>query len=109
MRYPYKCQCCGNHWEVIKSVKDIDLPESCPGCQNVDGRRYISRTHFYGAAVEDAEYNPGLGCIVKNKKHRAEIAARNNLVEIGNECPTSTHDTLKRDKEKSYEEGWAKV
>lgn len=35
--------------------------------------------------VEHAEYNPGLGCITKNSKHRAEIAKRKGLVEVGNE------------------------
>jgi putative FmdB family regulatory protein len=107
--YPYKCVACAHHWEVIKPVKDIDRNESCPNCKNVQTERYISRTHFYGAEVEDAEYNPGLGCIVKNKKHRADIVKRNGLIEVGNECPDKIDKTLRQDKARRQAAEWEKL
>lgn len=109
MIYPYRCLACANRFEVIKSVKDIDRGETCPGCKNVQTERYIGRTHFYGAAVEDAEFNPGLGMVVKNKKHRAEIAKRNGLIEVGNEDPNRLYDTIEKDREKRIADSWNEV
>lgn len=109
MIYPYRCKCCGHKFEVIKSVKEIDRGETCPQCKNVDAERYIGRTHFYGASVEDIEYNPGLGCLVKNKKHRAEIVKRNNLIEVGNENPEKLYDTMERDRTKKLADSWNEV
>ena len=40
---------------------------------------------FINAKVEHAEYNPGLGCVVKNRTHRAELARQRGLVEVGND------------------------
>ena len=90
MRYPYTCEACGAKWEVIKSVRQIDEPEHCAKCQT-PGRRYISRTSFYGAAVEDAEYNPAFGCVIKNSAHRKALAKQRGMEEIGNESLDSIH------------------
>jgi putative FmdB family regulatory protein len=83
--YPYRCPSCSKEFEVVKSVRDIDVVEYCPQCADI-GVRYISRTSFFGASDWDKqEYNVGLGCVTKNSKHRDKIAKERGLVEIGNE------------------------
>ena len=84
MIYPYECEC-GFKTDIIKSVRDIDNSEKCPKCDTIMSRKIAGGNGFLYAEVEDAEYNPGLGCVVKNKKHRAEIAKQRGLVEVGNE------------------------
>ncbi len=99
MIYPYQCDQCRHKFEVIKSHREMDQNEACPSCLTIvsgkstdeGGCRYIARTHFYGAKVEDAEFNPGLGCITKGKKDRERIARQRGLIEVGNECPDAMH------------------
>lgn len=100
MIYPYQCRPCGHKFEVIKSVKHLDEPESCPSCKSADTLRYIARTYFYGARVEDAEWNPGLGEIVKSSRHRAELAKRKGLVEVGNESLDNIHRKFDGERDK---------
>lgn len=86
MTYEYVCIKCDHRFDVIKSVKDIDVNEFCPQCESPSERQFTpSRVHLSGTRVEHAEYNPGLGQVVKNKKHRQEVAKRKGLVEVGND------------------------
>jgi hypothetical protein len=71
---------------VIKSVRDIDRNENCPECGEFAVRQFVpKRVHFSGTSVQNAEYNPGLGCVVKDKYHRQELCKRKGLVEVGND------------------------
>ena len=36
MKYDYKCNDCGNTWEVEKSIKEEAVAEVCPVCHNID-------------------------------------------------------------------------
>lgn len=108
MRYPYRCSGCAFEFDVIKSVSIIDNVETCEKCSSV-ATRFIARTHFYGAKVEDAEFNPGLGCITKDRKHRARIARDRGLIEIGNEDAEKTTDTFERDRERRLDKEWDKL
>jgi putative FmdB family regulatory protein len=85
LTYVYQCTKCDSRFDVIKSVADFDRNEFCESCGAPAERKFTPRVHIHGAAVEHAEYNPGLGCVVKNKKHRAEIAKQRGLVEVGND------------------------
>lgn len=102
MRYPYRCANCAREWDVVKAVADIDRDEPCD-CGEL-GTRYIARTHFYGASDWDsAEFNHGLGCVVRNGRHRRELAKSMGLEEIGNERVEKIHDhydSLRADKRK---------
>jgi hypothetical protein len=80
----------------------------CPDCGE-EAKRIYTPPHIYGTEVEDAEFNPGLGCIVKNKKHRAEIAKRKGLVEVGNECPKKIYDNMEKDRNKKLLDSWNEV
>lgn len=85
MIYPYECPQCTHQFEVIKCVADMELPEKCPKCDTIS-TRYIALTHFYGASDWDkSEYNPGMGIVTRNSKHRAREAKARGLVELGNE------------------------
>jgi hypothetical protein len=69
----------------MKSVREMDNNEFCESCGAPAERQFTPRVHIKGAKVEHPEYNPALGCVVKNSKHRAELAKRKGLVEVGND------------------------
>lgn len=89
--YDYLCGGCSKHFEDLKGIKDYDANPSakCPHCGFVCGsdHRYFGfcNISFTGTAVTSAEYNPGLGQVVKNKYHKTEIMKQKSLVEVGND------------------------
>lgn len=85
-------------------MHDSGREELCPVCEIVLERVWTP-THIIGASVESAEYNPGLGEVVKNKKHRAELAKRKGLVEIGNDysSPDKIHDKFEKERAEKAE------
>ena len=84
MIYEYSCVKCENFFQVMKSMRESDTNEFCNLC-GAPGQFLFSPPYISGASVEHAEYNPGLGAVVKNKRHRAELAKRKGLVEVGND------------------------
>jgi hypothetical protein len=96
---------------VIKSVSEIDREERCEACDSPAARQFVpSRVYFSGASVQDAEYNPGLGCVVKNKHERQEIAKRKGLVELGNDYknPDSLHKEYEQKRAAKRAAAWEK-
>jgi putative FmdB family regulatory protein len=81
--YPYKCAC-GHRVELVRSIKDEAIAPECPECDETMSYVFTS-PQILGAAVQHAEFNPGLGCVTKNKQHREAIAKERGLIEIGNE------------------------
>lgn len=112
MIYEYECSssACGERFDVVKPLRDYQTPEKCPKCQKPADRRF-SRLQIMGASVEDAEFNPALGCVVKNKKHREELCKRKGLVEIGNDYSSaeSIHKEFDQKLKEKREESWNKV
>lgn len=111
MTYEYQCIECSKRFDVVKSVKDMDVNEYCPRCGEPAERKFVpSRVHFTKTSVQNAEYNPGLGAVVKNEKDRQEIAKRKGLVEVGNDYGSgekmqTQFDTAREEKKrKRYEE-----
>lgn len=103
--YPYKCEA-GHDWDVIKRVAEMRDPENCPECGEL-GKRYISRTYFYGASDWDnAEYCPALGQNVRSNKHRQQLARERGLEEVGNENMDKIAKEYRRDVEKEKEKGY---
>ncbi len=102
MIYPYRCDC-GKEFKVAKSSKIIDRVEVCPDCGHncTKANRYLSRGSFYGAAVEDAEYNPAFGKVIRNGKHRAAEAKARGMEEVGNSDLTAYYNSVDKDKEKA--------
>lgn len=110
MVYEYRCVKCDNSFDVIKSVKDIDVNEFCD-CGAPAERVFVpSRVYFSGAKVAHAEYNPGLGCVVKNDRHKKDIMKRKGLVEIGNDfkSPKSIHKTFEQERKSRRAKRWEK-
>lgn len=107
MIYEYECKEHGQ-FEVYKPMDEAGTPEVCPTCQAPAKRLWFNRGGFFGEKVEHPEWNPALGCVVKNGKHRAEVAASKGLVEIGNEKPDTVHKEMTQLNEsrrnKRYEE-----
>lgn len=114
--YDYRCPACGKPFEDIKGIKayDADPKASCPHCAHACGPadRDFSNTKltFIGTSVQSAEYNPGLGCVVKNKAHKEDILRAKGLHEVGNDFGSSdkmqTHfETRKKEElERSWNE-----
>ncbi len=95
MIYDYKCQC-GKQFDVIKSMHDASRKESCPKCNHTAKRIYTAPQLV--VRNDEPEYNPALGCVVRNSKHRKEIVKQNNLIEVGNEKV----DIIHKDAETNY-------
>lgn len=110
MTYEYRCTKCMSHFDVIKSVKDIDVNEFCPTCESPSERLFIpQRVFFSGTRVEHAEYNPGLGAVVKNKRHREDLAKRKGLVEVGSDFKSaeSMNQYFDSSREEKIKKRWA--
>ena len=87
MIYEYNCPGCGVKFEVIKHHTRHRDAETCHHCGVVADRR-ISAPMLN--KQEHAEFNHGLGCVVRDKKHREEICKQRGLIEIGNEKTEKT-------------------
>ncbi len=74
MIYQYTCNHCERVFDVIKSHHDSDKDEVCSKCGEFAVRDFCpQKIHLVNTKVTHAEFNPGLGCVVKNKKHMEEI------------------------------------
>ena len=112
--YDYKCAACDHSFAEIRSITDYsDKPEDpCPSCGalcGVNSRDFSkSRPLFSGTSVQNAEFNPGLGQVVKNKYHREELARKKGLVEVGNDFNSGEkmQDIYKQKKKEELESKW---
>ena len=71
-------------------------------------RRIIAAVTFMGAKVQDAEYNPGLGKVVKNAYDRSEQAKRQGLQEVGNDYSSGEKmdKEFTKDRKKKLDKSW---
>lgn len=111
MTYVYKCTGCNRRFEVVKSVKDMDVNEYCPKCDSPGEKAFMPENIYVSkAAVTHAEYNPGLGCVVKNDYHKSEILKKRDLVEVGNDFGSG--EKMQKDfdtaREKKLADRWEK-
>lgn len=111
MTYEYQCTKCDRTFDVIKSYKDMERTEWCPDCDEPAVRNFMPKhVYFSGAKVTHAEFNPGLGCVVKNEAHKQDILKRRGLVEVGNDFGSAEKMQNKFDsdreakKQKRYDE-----
>lgn len=104
--YPYECETCSKHWDVVKSVASIDRPEQCEGCGK-PGVRRIAKTNFTGASDWNTQtFHPALGCEVKNNRHARQIAKERGLIEVGNEKVETVHKYFDRQRKETAENRW---
>lgn len=104
--YDYFCEKCENPYSFIKSIKEYSARDLCPNCKVQGYRIYSCKTQFIGTKIEDAEYNYGLGTVTKSKNHRNELAKRMNVVEIGNEKPSTIHSHFDKAREEKRRQNW---
>lgn len=104
--YEYSCEKCEKVFEVVKSIKLYQELDPCPDCGNMGVRKVSCNISFVGTKIEDAEYNPGLGCITKSKRHRDEIAKSKGLTEIGNENINKIQDKFDKDRAEKIKRRW---
>lgn len=100
MIYEFACSACCNKFDVWKPVSEFTREAACE-CGGTAQLVIHPPRGFINAAVEHAEYNPGLGCVVKNRTHRAEVAKRRGLIEVGNDATSegmhkAADETLKQ-------------
>lgn len=81
-------------------MSDYARLEPCPVCE-IHMDRIWTIPYLTGTSVESAEFNPALGCVTKNSKHRAEIAKQKGLIEIGNDFGTAEKMQAKFDKDRA--------
>lgn len=114
MIYEYRCGKGCAPFDVVKSYRHMEDPEHCPKCGELSTRQFVpSKIHLVGTQVTHAEYNPGLGCIVKSKAHKRDLMKAKGLEEVGNASVESIHkhfDTNREEKiDRAYDEatkGW---
>jgi len=82
--YEFACKSCSNKFDVWKPASEFTRTAACD-CGGLADLVIHPPRGFINEKVEHAEYNPGLGCVVKNRSHRAQIAKARGLVEVGNE------------------------
>ena len=82
MIYPFACPKCRTDFDVVKHHTEYISNEECPQCGSPSDRIY---TPLSVPKPEKSEYNHGLGCVVKNNRHKKEICKKLGVVEIGNE------------------------
>lgn len=116
MIYPYKCEC-GNDFEVIKKMSEIDRVERCQLCQRI-AKRYIGLSHFNGASEWNSDayrgFNPAFGKVVKGKTHQRELLAQakgegREMIEVGNEKPETIHKHFDKQREETRMKRWSDV
>jgi len=84
--YGYKCTACDRSFDVVKTVSEMERDEACPDCGSAAAREFVPRALYLSQTqVTHAEYNPGLGCVVKNKRHKEDLMKRQGVVEVGND------------------------
>jgi putative FmdB family regulatory protein len=107
--YEYHCDYCDTTFEVIKQVKDYDREETCK-CGSKAEKNFSKAIHLTGTSVQHPEYNPAFGCIVKNKKHRDDLAKKHNVEEIGNDYkhPDNIRKEFEEKRETKRKQMWDK-
>lgn len=111
MTYEYHCRACDHWFDVIKSYKDMERNENCPECGEFGFRQFVpSKVSFNSTSVQNAEYNPAFGEVVKNKRHREDLAKRKGMVEVGNDYGSAEKMQKHFDevREKKREDRWNK-
>ena len=90
----------------------MEDPESCPTCKANGERIPFPRTlHISKSRVQHAEFNHGLGKVVKNQYHKEEICKRMGVVEVGNDYASGEKMQTKFEAERAIkrEKEWDKI
>lgn len=106
MIYEYECGICNVVVEIIKPVSEYRKPENCSRCGFKLEQLITGGSGILIKPTSWPEYNPGLGTVVKNSKHRQEVAKAKGLIEIGSENVEKMADKAKKEREQKREKEW---
>lgn len=110
MTYEYRCTPCHVSFEERRGPDELENPCPCPRCgQEAERYKIVANLYFNNTAVYNAEYNPGLGCVVKSQYHKSELMKEKRLEEIGNEKPDTIHKHYDDSRQQKWETEWEKV
>lgn len=107
--YVYHCEKCTIEYEAIKGIKEYDGKDPCPSCGKSGKRIFSCNILFNKTSINNAEYNPAFGKVIKNPKERDELAKRMGLIEIGNEKPKSIHSYFDKSRDEKIKKSWNDV
>lgn len=122
--FRYECSSCKSEFDEFRPMKSgkwsIDqLREqpkdvaTCPKCGQENCERTFAGTklQFTGTEVTSAEFNPGLGCVVKNKRHKEYIMKSKGVVEVGNDFKSggAQQDHYETRKREERDKKWESV
>lgn len=98
-------------FDVIKPVSEYKKKELCPFCET-QASRVFTAPHF-SVDKTQAEYNPAIGKVIKNKRHLKYEVDKRGLIEVGNEKPKKIHSemeaTRKHKRQQRYEQAMKEV
>lgn len=85
----YSCSC-GHSFDKYRNRDQFYEPIPCEKCATeiiYESAKSKSAKNYtiIGAKVQNAEYNPGLGTVVKNNQHKKEICKQKEIFEVGND------------------------
>jgi predicted nucleic acid-binding Zn ribbon protein len=107
MMYDYRCEKCENDEVVIKPASDYNKSEFCQFCQ-LEMIKVFSKTQII-CDKSSYEYCHSLGQIVKNNRHRRELAKERGMVEVGTETPEKIHAKNEKDLNEKIQRRWDEV
>lgn len=95
----------------MRPIAEIDELAICPHCGAFanPASRQIVRTHFYGAKVEDATWDPAFGKVIKSSRHRKDEAKARGWTEVGNEKPETVEKHFAQQREDTKAQRWAEA
>lgn len=85
MTYDYACDKCRTIFQLERRMGHAKPHEPCPNCKDEGRRLYSANIYLNGTKVTHPEYNPAFGCVVKNKRHKEDLAKAMNVHEVGND------------------------
>jgi putative FmdB family regulatory protein len=59
--YEYRCEDCGNEFELRRSIRALDEPAPCPECSSSNAKRQVSLFMSFTAGAE-GQQSIGSGC-----------------------------------------------
>ena len=85
MVYEYACPTCSLSRDVVKSVREMDSPETCAKCDSPMVRAFAPRRlHFTGTAVQEKKWQPAIGRACTDNELK-KIARGKGMIELGTE------------------------
>ncbi len=60
--YEYRCEDCGNEFELRRAIRAMDEPAPCPHCESTNAKRQVSLFVSFSTSAQGAENSGGCGC-----------------------------------------------